>query len=60
VPEVVFEVIAVVLEDVECFVLDLPAGAAASDEVGDGLSVDRQVGDEAVAVGLPGSVIWPV
>jgi hypothetical protein len=53
VAEIVLEVVAVGLEDVEGLVLDLPAGAAAGGEFGDGFGADRQVGDEAVGVGVP-------
>ena len=57
VAEIVLEVVAVVLEDVEGLVLDLPARAAAGGEFGDVVTIDRQVGDEAVAVGqLAGGV----
>ena len=48
---VVFEVVAVGLEDVECLVLDLPSGAAACGEFGDGVGGDRQISEEAVVVG---------
>src|SRR5260221_1396701 len=51
VAEVVLEVVAVVLENVEALVLDLPARPAAGREFGDVIPVDREVGDEAVAVG---------
>ena len=51
VAEVVFEVVAVLLEDIEGFVLDLPSGAGAVDEFGDVGAVDGQVGDEGAAVG---------
>src|SRR4029077_7293152 len=40
---VVFEVVAVGLEDVECLVLDRPSGAAACGEFGDGVGGDRQI-----------------
>jgi hypothetical protein len=57
VAEVVLEVVALGLEDVEGLVLDLPAGAAASGQFGDCVRSDRQVGDEGVAVGaLAGGV----
>ena len=36
---------------VECLVLDLPSGAAASGEFGDGVGSDGQIGNEAVVVG---------
>ena len=49
--EVVFEVVAVGLEDVEGLVLDLPSGAAAGGKLGNGLDGDRQIGDKAVVVG---------
>ena len=51
VPEVVFEIVAVVLQDVEAFVLDLPAGPATGGQFGHRVGADGQVGDEAVAVG---------
>ena len=49
VAEVVFEVVAVLLEDVEGLVLDLPAGAGAVGEFGDVGAVDGQAGDEGAA-----------
>ena len=49
--EVVLEVVAAVLEHVEALVLDLPARPCAGGELGHGLARDRQIGDEAVAVG---------
>ncbi len=51
VTEVVFEVVPVVLEDVEGLVLNFPSGSAASGDFGHILSVHRQIGDEAIAVG---------
>ena len=42
VPEVVLEVVSVGLEDVEGLVLDLPTGAAAGGEFGDGIGGDRR------------------
>ena len=51
VSEVVFEIVAAVLEDVEGLVLDLPAGAAAGGEFDDVVGADGQIGDPAVAVG---------
>ncbi len=47
--EVVFEVVAVLLEDVEGLVLDLPACACAVGEFGDVAAVDGQAGDEGAA-----------
>ena len=46
VAEVVFEVVAVGFEDVESLVLDLPSGAAACGEFGDGVGSDGQIGDD--------------
>src|SRR4051812_2347470 len=43
--------VAAVLEHVEALVLDLPARPCAGGELGHGLARDRQIGDEAVAVG---------
>jgi hypothetical protein len=51
VAEVVFEVIAGILENVEGFVLDLPSCATAGGEFDDVVTANRQVGHEAVAVG---------
>src|SRR6266436_999041 len=51
VPEIVFEVVSVGLEDVESLVLDLPAGTAAGGDFGDVVPVDREIGDEAVVIG---------
>jgi len=51
VAEVVFEVVAVVLEGVEGLVLDLPSGAAAGGEFDDVVGTDGQIADPAVAVG---------
>jgi len=51
VTEIVFEVVAVGLEDVEGLVLDLPASPAAGGDFGNGLGGDRQIGDEAVGIG---------
>jgi hypothetical protein len=50
VPEVVFEMIAVVLQDIEAFVLDLPARPATGSQFGHRVGADLKVGDEAVAV----------
>ena len=49
--EIVLEVVAVGLEHVESLVLDLPSGAAAGGDLGDGLGGDGQVGEEGVVVG---------
>lgn len=51
VPEVVFEIVAVILQDIEALVLDFPSGAAAGGEVDHRVGADLEVGDEAVAVG---------
>src|SRR3954447_15498828 len=51
VPEVVFEMVAVVLQNVEAFVLDLPARPATGGEVDHRVGANLEVGDEAVAVG---------
>ena len=51
VAEVVFEVVAVLLEDVEGLVLDLPSGAGAVGEFGDVVVVDVEAGEEGAAVG---------
>ena len=51
VTEAVFEIVAVVLQDVEGLVLDLPPRPPAGGQVGDRIAPDRQVSDEAVAVG---------
>ena len=50
VTEVVLKVVALVLQDVERLVLDLPSGPAAGGEFGDVVAADRQIGDEAVAI----------
>ena len=49
--EAVLKVVSLGLENIEGFVLDLPAGATAGGEFGDILGSDREVGDEAVVVG---------
>ena len=51
VPEVVFEIVSFGLEHVEGLVLDLPPGAAAGGQFGDGAGRDREIRDEAVVVG---------
>ena len=51
VAEIVLQVIALGLQSVEAFVLDLPACPAARGKFGHVVPVDRQVGDEAVAIG---------
>src|SRR5271157_2247616 len=51
VAEAVFEVVALVFENVEGFVLDLPPRPAAGCELNDVFAADRQIGDEAVAIG---------
>src|SRR4029450_7699422 len=47
VAEVVFEMVAVVLQDVEAFILDLPARPAAGGKVDHRVGADLKVGDEA-------------
>ena len=42
VPEIVLEVVAIVLEHVEGFVLYLPPGSAAGSQLGDGIGGDRR------------------
>src|SRR5919202_2982094 len=49
VPEVVLEVVAVGLEDVEAFVLDLPPRPGAGHDLGDGVAGDGQRGHESTA-----------
>ena len=49
--EVVFEVVTVVLQCVEVFVLDLPAGATTGGQSGHIGLIDRQIGNKAVAIG---------
>ena len=49
--EVVLEMVAVLLEDVEGLVLDLPAGACAGGEFGDVVGAHVEAGDEGAAVG---------
>src|SRR4051794_4716878 len=51
VAEVVLEVVAVGLEAVEAFVLDLPSGPGAGHDLGDGVAGDGQRGHESAAVG---------
>src|SRR5687768_9968198 len=50
VPEIVFEMVAVVLQDIEAFVLDLPARPATGGQIGHRVGADFEVGDEAIAV----------
>jgi hypothetical protein len=50
VSKVVFEMIAVVLQNIEAFVLDLPARPATGGQIGHRVGADGQIGDEAVAV----------
>jgi hypothetical protein len=52
----VFEIVTVGLEHVEGLVLDLPAGAAAGGQFGDGVGRDREIRNEAVVV----SALWPI
>ena len=49
--EIVLQVVALGFQDIEPFVLDLPASPATSGELGDVVTPDRQIGDEAVAIG---------
>src|SRR4051812_31977974 len=51
VSEVVFEMVAVVLQNVEAFILDLPARPATGGEVDHRVGANLEIGDEAVAVG---------
>ena len=55
--EIVLEVVALGFQDIEPFILDLPASPATSGELGDVVTLDRQIGDEAVAIGPPASRI---
>src|SRR3954468_1413769 len=50
-PKVVFEMVAVVLQNIEAFVLDLPTRPATGGQFGHRVAADLEVGDEAVAVG---------
>src|SRR3954464_2543233 len=55
--EIVLEIVSVVLQDVEAFVLDLPACPATGGQVDHCVGTDVEIGDEAVAVGdLTGGV----
>jgi hypothetical protein len=57
VAEIVFEVIAFGFQGVEAFVLDFSARSAADCQFDDGIAIDGQIGDEAVAIGhLAGGV----
>lgn len=49
--EVVFEMVSVLLEDVEGFVLDFPPGAGALGQFDDIVALDVEAGDEVSAVG---------
>jgi hypothetical protein len=51
VPEIVFEVITFVFQDVECLVLGFPPGSGAVGGRGDSGFVDRQAGDEGALIG---------
>lgn len=51
VSEIVIEVVTIGFEDVECLVLDLPAGTAAGRRFGDAAGCDREIRNEAVEVG---------
>jgi hypothetical protein len=46
--EIVFEVVSISLDYVESLVLDLPTGATAGGQVGDGVGRDREIRNEAV------------
>src|SRR3954463_9834721 len=50
-PKVVFEIVSVVLRNIEAFVLDLPTRPATGGQFGHRVGADLEVGDEAVAVG---------
>src|SRR5258707_4165705 len=50
VSKVVFEIVTVGLQHVEGLVFDLPPGAAAGGEFGDGVGGDREISGEAVVV----------
>ena len=49
--EAVLKVVALVLQNVERLVLDLPPGPATGGKFDDGVGTDRQIGNEAVAIG---------
>ena len=51
VSEAVLKVVTLVLQNVERFVRDLPPGPATGGKFDDGIGTDRQIGDEAVAIG---------
>jgi hypothetical protein len=51
VTKVVFDVVSLGLENVERFVFNLPASTAAGGEFSDIVGSNREVGDEAVAIG---------
>ena len=51
VPEIVLQVVAPGLENVERLVLDLPARPAAGGQFDDRVAIHRQISDEAVAIG---------
>ena len=51
VAEVMFEVVAVGLKDVEAFVLDLPACPGAGHDLGNGIGCDGQRGHEGAGLG---------
>ena len=48
--EIMLQVIALGFEGIVVFVFDLPAGAPASDQVGDVFAGDFEIGDESVMV----------
>jgi hypothetical protein len=51
IPKVAFKIVSVGFEHVKNLVLDLPAGPAAGGKLGDDVSRDGEIGDEAVVVG---------
>ena len=51
VSEAVLKVVTLVLQNVERLILDLPPGPATGGKFDDGIGTDRQIGDEAVAIG---------
>ena len=50
-PEIVFEVVAVVFQDIEGLVFDFPSGSGAVGDLGDIGFVDREAGDEGPLIG---------
>ena len=51
VPEIMFEVVAVIFQDVEGLILDFPSGSGAVGDLGDIGFVDWQIGDEGALIG---------